>query len=59
MGRKLKIVAAMLVVAMVTTACYTAAGSMVGAGIGKASGGDGTTGALIGGGIGMMVDLHR
>lgn len=59
MGRKLKILVALLAVVTVVTACATAAGGMIGAGIGKASGGDGTTGALIGGGIGMMVDLHH
>lgn len=36
--------------------CATAAGGLVGAGIGRASG-DTTTGVLIGSGIGMMFDI--
>ena len=37
-------------------ACATAAGGLVGAGIGRATG-DTTTGALIGAGVGMMIDV--
>jgi len=55
MTRKLKIVAALLAV-VVVTGCATAAGGLVGAGIGRASG-DTTTGVLIGSGVGMMIDM--
>jgi hypothetical protein len=55
MTRKLKILAA-LVAALIVTGCATAGGAMAGAGISRATGHDGTTGALIGGGIGMMID---
>jgi len=46
-----------LALAASITACATAGGAMMGAGISRATGGDATTGALIGGGIGMMVDF--
>jgi hypothetical protein len=52
---KLKRVAALCAVVLVT-GCATAAGGLVGAGIGHASG-DTTTGLLIGSGVGMMVDI--
>jgi len=52
---KFKLVAALCAVVLVT-GCATAAGGLVGAGIGRAAG-DTTTGVLIGSGIGMMVDL--
>jgi hypothetical protein len=55
MFRKLKLVASLVAVVFVA-GCATAAGGLVGAGIGRASG-DTTTGVLIGSGIGMMVDL--
>jgi hypothetical protein len=55
MTRKLKLVAALCAVVLVT-GCATAAGGLVGAGIGRAAG-DTTTGALIGSGIGMMIDI--
>ena len=55
MMRKLKLVAALCAVVLVT-GCATAAGGLVGAGIGRGAG-DTTTGVLIGSGIGMMVDL--
>jgi hypothetical protein len=54
MTRRLKL-AAVLLVALIT-GCATAAGGLIGAGIGRASG-DTTTGALIGSGVGMMIDL--
>jgi len=37
-------------------ACATTTGSMMGRGIARATGGDQSAGALIGGGIGMMID---
>lgn len=55
MTRKLKALAALLAVVIVT-GCATAGGAMAGAGIARATGHDSSTGALIGGGIGMMVD---
>jgi len=55
MMSKFKLVAALCAVVLVT-GCATAAGGLVGAGIGRAAG-DTTTGVLIGSGIGMMVDL--
>jgi len=55
MTRNLRVFAA--IAAIVTFAgCATAAGGLVGAGIGRASG-DTTTGVLIGSGIGMMFDI--
>jgi hypothetical protein len=55
MNRKLKLFAAVAAIAIVT-GCATAAGGLVGAGIGRAAG-DTTTGVLIGSGIGMMIDI--
>ena len=55
MFRRLKLVASLVAIVFVS-GCATAAGGLVGAGIGRASG-DTTTGVLIGSGIGMMVDL--
>lgn len=55
MTRKLKVLAAAMAMVIVA-GCATAGGAMAGAGIARATGHDGTTGALIGGGIGMMVD---
>ena len=48
--------AAALASVIILAGCATAAGGLVGAGIGRASG-DTTTGVLIGSGIGMMVDM--
>ncbi len=48
-------VAALLAVVLMTR-CASAGGALMGAGTGRASGHSATTGALIGGGIGMMVD---
>lgn len=47
---------AALAAVLVIAGCATAAGGLVGAGIGRASG-DTTTGVLIGSGIGMMFDI--
>jgi hypothetical protein len=47
----------LLAATALVTACASLAGSMIGGGIGRATGGDGKSGALIGGGIGMMVDI--
>lgn len=55
MTRKLKLLAAIAAV-VVVAGCATAAGGLVGAGIGRAAG-DTTTGALIGTGVGMMIDI--
>jgi hypothetical protein len=55
MKRNLKLLAAIAAIAVIT-GCATAAGGLVGAGIGRAAG-DTTTGALIGSGIGMMIDV--
>ena len=55
MTRKFKLMTALLAAAIVS-GCATAAGGLVGAGIGRASG-DTTTGVLIGSGIGMMIDV--
>jgi hypothetical protein len=53
--RRLKLIAAVCAVVLVA-GCATAAGGLVGAGIGRAAG-DTTTGALIGAGVGMMIDI--
>ena len=50
---KLKVLAALAAIVIVT-GCATVGGAAAGAGIAKATGGDATTGALIGGGIGML-----
>lgn len=55
MVRKIKLAAA-LVAAVLIAGCATAAGGLVGAGIGRAAG-DTTTGLLIGSGVGMMIDI--
>ena len=55
MKTRLKLAAAFAAV-LVIAGCATAAGGLVGAGIGRASG-DTTTGVLIGSGIGMMFDI--
>lgn len=55
MTRTLGALAALLAV-MIVTGCATAGGAMAGAGIARATGHDGTTCALIDGGIGLMVD---
>jgi len=55
MNRILKLFAAIAATSIVT-ACATAAGGLVGAGIGRAAG-DTTTGVLIGSGVGMMIDI--
>jgi hypothetical protein len=48
---------AVLCAALLATGCATLAGSMIGGGIGKATGGDGEAGAMIGAGVGMMIDV--
>ena len=53
--QRFKLVLALCAV-VVVTGCATAAGGLVGAGIGRAAG-DTTTGALIGTGVGMMIDI--
>jgi hypothetical protein len=55
MTQKLKLLAAIAAVAVIA-GCATAAGGLVGAGIGRAAG-DTTTGLLIGSGVGMMIDV--
>lgn len=55
MRRRLKLFATIAAIVIVT-GCATAAGGLVGAGIGRATG-DTTTGVLIGSGIGMMIDI--
>jgi hypothetical protein len=55
--RKLKLVAALCAIVLVT-GCATAAGALIGAGIGRATG-DTTAGVLIGSGIGMMIDSSK
>ena len=57
MKRSLKMLAALAAI-LVVTGCATAGGAMAGAGIAKATGHDSTTGALIGGGIGMLIDHY-
>lgn len=56
MKRRLQVLVLLAAMAFFT-ACYSMAGSMMGRGIARATGGDEQTGALIGGGIGMMVDI--
>ena len=54
---KRKPTALILAICVITlTGCATVAGTAVGAGIGSLSG-DTRTGALIGGGVGLMVDV--
>jgi len=55
MTNTLKLLAA-IATAAVIAGCATAAGGLVGAGIGRAAG-DTTTGVLIGSGVGMMIDM--
>lgn len=55
MKRALRVAAA-LAIAGVLSACATAAGGLIGGGIGMAAG-DTTAGVMIGSGIGMMIDL--
>lgn len=55
MIRRLKLLAALAAI-LAVTGCATAAGGLVGAGIGRAAG-DTTTGVLIGSGVGMMIDI--
>lgn len=45
-----------LIAGFVLTGCATVAGTAVGAGIGSVAG-DTKTGALIGGGVGLMIDV--
>jgi hypothetical protein len=54
--KRVRIVLAALASIVVITGCATAAGGLVGGGIGRASG-DTTTGVMIGAGIGMMIDI--
>jgi hypothetical protein len=49
--------AVVLVSVAFLTGCLMMAGSMIGRGIGKATGGDEEAGALIGGGVGLMVGV--
>ncbi|WP_160318615.1 MULTISPECIES: hypothetical protein [unclassified Achromobacter] len=51
--------ATMLLPLALLIGCATAAGGLIGAGVDKASGGDGTAGAMIGGGVGMMIDVFN
>ena len=53
--RRLKLFALLAVVTLFA-ACATTTGSMMGRGIARATGGDQSMGALIGGGIGIMSD---
>ena len=55
MMHKFKLLIALAIVALIS-ACATAAGGLIGAGIGSAAG-DTSTGALIGAGVGMMIDI--
>ncbi len=55
MKRKAKFAAALLVLAL--AGCATVAGGLIGGGVDRASGGDGTAGAMIGAGAGMMIDI--
>ena len=55
MTRRLKLFALLAVVTLFG-ACATTTGSMMGRGIARATGGDQSMGALIGGGIGIMSD---
>ncbi|WP_167383592.1 hypothetical protein [Bordetella genomosp. 12] len=55
MNRKAKFAAALLV--LMLAGCATAAGGLIGGGVDRASGGDGTAGAMIGAGAGMMIDV--
>ena len=55
MSRTLKVL--VLLAAITLGACATIAGRSIGRGIARASGGDEEAGALIGGGIGMMIDV--
>jgi len=57
MKRKFTLLAATLAV-VVVAGCATAAGGLIGAGIGSASG-DTASGAMIGAGVGMMIDVIR
>lgn len=54
--RRIKILLATLAATVVLAGCATAAGGLIGAGIGGASG-DAAAGAMIGAGIGMMIDV--
>ena len=49
--------AVLLVAVVFSSGCFMMAGRMIGRGIGKATGGDGEAGALIGGGVGIMVGV--
>lgn len=57
MMRTLKFAAAMVVLAL--AGCATAAGGLIGGGVDRAQGGDGSAGAMIGAGAGMMIDIFR
>ena len=46
----------LLAAVVIVTGCAAAAGGLVGAGIGRASG-DTAAGAMIGAGVGMMIDI--
>ena len=51
-----KLVAILIAIAF-SSGCFMMAGRMIGRGISKATGGDEEAGALIGGGVGMMVGI--
>lgn len=55
--RKSKFTLAAIALAVVLSGCATAAGGLIGGGVDKASGGDGSAGAMIGAGAGMMIDI--
>ncbi|AHV93561.1 hypothetical protein [Bordetella holmesii] len=55
MNKKAKFAAALLV--LMLAGCATAAGGLIGGGVDRASGGDGSAGAMIGAGAGMMIDV--
>lgn len=48
---------AAIALAVILSGCATAAGGLIGGGVDRASGGDGTSGAMIGAGAGMMIDI--
>ncbi|SAI07733.1 Uncharacterised protein [Bordetella ansorpii] len=50
---------AAIALVVVLNGCATAAGGLIGGGVDRASGGDGSAGAMIGAGTGMMIDIFR
>ena len=57
--RKTTYTLAAIVLAVVLNGCATAAGGLIGGGVDRASGGDGSAGAMIGAGTGMMIDIFN